>query len=75
MAEALRERLQLRGTILDLIERRRTETGDASLGSSIERLLIEEELRELEDVSAIEEKAETVPVRRRGNAVLRLWPF
>lgn len=53
------DRLQLCGAILELIERKRAEIGDASLGASIERAVLESQFREfeegiLEDPGAIE---------------------
>jgi hypothetical protein len=41
-------RLQLFEAILDLIERKREETGDASLGLSIERAILETQMGDLE---------------------------
>ncbi len=42
------DRLQLCEAILDLIERKRAETGDENLGASIERIVIDSQFRELE---------------------------
>ena len=47
MGETL-QRLRTAASVLELIERRRLETGDSNLGSSIERQLVGRELRELE---------------------------
>jgi len=66
MTNEAKERLELRTTILDLIDRRRKETGDASLGSSIERHLIDEELKDLETLSPVDAEPVMVPVRLRG---------
>ena len=41
-------RLKLAGAVLALIEQMRTETGDESLGSDIERVVVETQFRELE---------------------------
>jgi hypothetical protein len=41
-------RLELYGAILSLIERKRAETGDESLGEAIERLVLDSQVRELE---------------------------
>ncbi len=41
-------RMKLSEAILALIEQQRTETGDASLGADVERLLIDAQFRELE---------------------------
>ncbi|HWQ55939.1 MAG TPA: hypothetical protein VN442_19780 [Bryobacteraceae bacterium] len=40
--------LKLHRAILDLIERQRTESGDASLGANIERLILNTQFQELE---------------------------
>jgi len=42
------DRMTFYGAILDLIDRKRTETGDPSLGSSIERLVLDAQVKELE---------------------------
>ena len=42
------DRLKLAGAVLALIEQMRTETGDESLGSDIERVVVETQFRELE---------------------------
>lgn len=43
------ERLRLYEAILALIDERRTESGDLSLGQAIERAVIESQFRELEN--------------------------
>lgn len=43
-----RDRLELCAEILALIERRRIETGDESLGASIERVVLDTQFQELE---------------------------
>ena len=53
------DRLQLCGAILELIERKRAETGDASLGAAIEHVVLDTQFREfeqgiLDDPGAIE---------------------
>ena len=42
------DRLDLCEAILDLIERKRAETGDETLGASIERAVLESQIKELE---------------------------
>jgi hypothetical protein len=42
------DRLKLAEAVLALIEQKRTETGDESLGSDIERVVLETQFRELE---------------------------
>jgi hypothetical protein len=42
------DRLELSEAILALIERKRTETGDESLGASIERVVLDTQFQELE---------------------------
>ncbi len=42
------ERLKLCEAVLALIEQKRAETGDESLGSDIERVVLETQFRELE---------------------------
>jgi hypothetical protein len=43
------DRLELCGAILELINRKREETGDELLGASIERVVIDSQFKELED--------------------------
>lgn len=43
------DRLDLCEAILDLIERKRAETGDETLGASIERAVLESQMKELEN--------------------------
>jgi hypothetical protein len=42
------DRLKLAGAVLALIEQKRAETGDESLGSDIERVVLDSQFRELE---------------------------
>ena len=42
------DRLKLAGAVLALIEQKRAETGDESLGSEIERVVLETQFLELE---------------------------
>jgi hypothetical protein len=42
------DRLDLCEAILDLIERKRAEAGDETLGASIERAVLESQMKELE---------------------------
>ena len=42
------DRLELSEAILALIQRKRAETGDESLGASIERVILDAQVRELE---------------------------
>jgi len=42
------DRLELSEAILALIERKRAETGDESLGASIERVVLDSQFQELE---------------------------
>lgn len=62
------DRIQLSEAILDLIERKRQETGDESLGSNIERVILETQIADLEreifdNPGAIEPML--APLRRR----------
>jgi hypothetical protein len=43
------DRIQLHASILDLIDRKRSQTGDQHLGSGIEQNILTEALRELEE--------------------------
>jgi hypothetical protein len=45
---SMADRLELYGAILALIERKRLETRDDSLGSAIEKVIVESQFRELE---------------------------
>ncbi len=63
-------RLALCEAILALIEQKRAETGDESLGASIERVVIDSQFRELED-EILENPGAFEPWlirRRRGEA-------
>ena len=62
------ERLKLYEAVLALIEQRRAETGDPSLGSAIEKVVIETQMRELES-EILEDPGAFEPwlVRRRIN--------
>ena len=42
------DRMRFYGEILELIDRKRTETGDPFLGSSIERLVLDAQVKDLE---------------------------
>ena len=52
MTTHIKGRLEFSAALLELIDRRRVENGDAHLGASIEHMLIERELHELEQASA-----------------------
>jgi hypothetical protein len=62
------ERLKLYEAVLALIEQRRTETGDELLGSAIEKVVIESQIRDLES-DILEDPGAFEPwlVRRRIN--------
>ena len=62
------ERLKLYEAVLALIEQRRTETGDELLGSAIEKVVIESQIRDLES-DILEDPGAFEPwlVRRRVN--------
>jgi hypothetical protein len=61
------DRIKLGQDLLALIDRRRTETGDPFLGSAIEKVLIDTQLRELE-ADILEDPGAFEPwlVRRRA---------
>jgi len=42
------DRLALSEAILDLIEKKRSETGDETLGAAIERIILDAQVRDLE---------------------------
>jgi hypothetical protein len=52
VCSALRERLEQGVTLLMLVDRKRRETGISSLGTNIERMLVDRELAELEGISS-----------------------
>ena len=61
-----KNRLELRAALLELIDRHRNETGDPDLGYEIERAILEEDLRQIQqdifsNPGALE--AQLVPVR------------
>jgi hypothetical protein len=61
-------RIELYEAVLELIERKRVECGDESLGEAIERVVIDSQFRELED-EILENPGAIEPwlVRRRRN--------
>jgi hypothetical protein len=61
------DRLKLGEAVLALIEKRRAETGDQSLGSGIERAVLDMQIRELE-ADILEDPGAFEPwlIRRRG---------
>jgi hypothetical protein len=63
------DRMKLSEAILELIEQKRAETGDDSLGEDVERVLIEAQFRELES-EILENPGAIEPwlVRRRRDA-------
>jgi hypothetical protein len=65
---SMTNRLELYGAILALIERKRLETRDDSLGASIEKLIVESQFRELE-AEILEDPGAFEPwlIRRRPN--------
>ena len=62
------DRMKLSEAILALIEQQRAETGDATLGANVERLLIDAQFHELE-TEILENPGAIEPwlVRRRRN--------
>ena len=62
------DRLKLAGGVLALIEQMRMQTGDESLGSDIERVVLEAQVRELE-AEILENPGAIEPwlIRRRRN--------
>ncbi len=62
------DRLELYGSILALIEKKRLETRDESLGASIEKMIVENQFRELE-AEILENPGAIEPwlIRRRPN--------
>ena len=62
------DRMKLAGGVLALIEQMRAETGDESLGSDIERVVLEAQVRELE-AEILENPGAIEPwlIRRRRN--------
>ena len=62
------DRMKLSEAILALIEQKRTETGDASLGSDVEGFLIDAQFQELE-TEILQNPGAFAPwlVRRRGD--------
>ena len=62
------DRLELSEAILALIQRKRVETGDESLGASIERVILDAQVRELEQ-EILEDPGAFEPwlIRRRRN--------
>jgi len=62
-------RLELCAAILSIIEQKRAETGDESLGWSIERVVLDTQFQELEQ-ELLENPGAVAPwlIRRRGEA-------
>ncbi len=67
MGYVLRARLAAECGVLELIDRRRAETGDNRVGSAVERRILDRELRELEYPSseALENGARQALARAR----------
>ena len=64
------DRMKFHEAILELIDRKRTETGDPSLGSSIERLVLDAQVKELEqDIFEDPGAFEPWLIRRRNGNV------
>jgi hypothetical protein len=64
------DRMRFHEEILELIDRKRTETGDPSLGSSIERLVLDAQVKELEqDIFEDPGAFEPWLIRRRNGEV------
>lgn len=65
---SMADRLELYGAILALIEKKRVETRDESLGASIEKLIVENQFQELE-AEILENPGAFEPwlIRRRPN--------
>jgi hypothetical protein len=64
------DRMKFHEAILELIDRKRTETGDPSLGSSIERLVLDAQVKELEqDIFEDPGAFEPWLIRRRNGDV------
>ena len=57
---AVRERLSLRASILEIIDRRREEAGDPCIGLNIEERILDRELRDLELATLADEQRGTL---------------
>jgi hypothetical protein len=62
---SLKERLERGEALLAMIDRVRQETGDPNRGAGIERMLIDQVIRDLEEDSRRFREHELVPVSRR----------
>jgi hypothetical protein len=64
----MKNSLELRAALLALIDQHRTQTGDPELGTSIARMIVEEDMRDLDrDILSNPGALETqlVPLRRK----------
>lgn len=64
----MKNSLELRAALLDVIDQHRAHTGDAELGMSIERMIVDEDMRDLDrDILSHPGALETqlVPLRRK----------
>ena len=65
---AVRERLSLRASILEIIDRRREEAGDPCIGLNIEERILDRELRDLELATLADEQRGTLTRSGRAGA-------
>ncbi|HUI79755.1 MAG TPA: hypothetical protein VLY24_17635 [Bryobacteraceae bacterium] len=68
ISDRLKTRLTTVEAILTMIDRRRAETGLSSLGSAMERRILDAEMADLEKTTAIQEYLEYAAIRSIGTA-------
>ena len=74
----MKDALELRVAVLALIDQRRTETGDPELGANIERMILDEDMRDLDrDILSNPGALETqlVPLARQKTMLLGRGPW
>jgi hypothetical protein len=65
VSDQLKTRLVLREAVLQLLERRRAETGDPALGVAMEKRILDLELADLEMAMAIQKRKEDALIRNK----------
>ena len=63
VSDQLKTRLVLREAVLQLLDRRRTESGDPTIGVAMERRILDLELADLEMAMAIQDRKEQALIR------------
>jgi hypothetical protein len=68
VSDQLKTRLVLREAVLQLLDRRRAESGDPTIGVAMEKRILDLELADLEMAMAIQDRKEQALIRNRRPA-------